>query len=67
MIVYILVAICVNQTTIDRTVKTEVTPSVLAFKSASLCLRNVEANYKAMKNSCNMQLLVECKERDLGK
>jgi hypothetical protein len=63
MIVYILVAVCINQIGNVQTI----TPSVLAFKSAPLCLKNVEANYKVMAPSCNKQLSIACKERSLDK
>jgi len=63
MIVYILVAVCVNQVGNVQTI----TPSVVAFRSARLCLKNVEANYKLLTPNCNQQLSIQCKERDLGK
>jgi hypothetical protein len=60
--IYILVAICVNTNYNVTTVNT----SVLAFRSAKLCIKNVEANRKVMYLSCQ-QLDIQCKERDLGK
>jgi hypothetical protein len=63
MIVYVLVALCVNKVNFQ----TYVSPSVLVFRTAELCIKNAEANRKMMLANCNEILDIQCKERNIDK